>query len=118
MRSRCSRSTICGVSSRVGPTSSQLVCQHLTAHEGEAEPHSPDLAGRHFAEIAVEDRQVGPVARRDAALPVVLEGGEGRTRGVGAERFLQGQSLFEMPAAGRLALSVLASHRGVDAGER
>ncbi len=82
--------------------------QHLGLAEAGGE------GGQH---VAVDQQEIGHVAGLEAAQPVLREAGMGGARGEGGERLPQRELLLRAPAAGGLALRILAGNGGGEAGE-
>src|SRR5262245_41664734 len=78
----------------------------------------PQLARGRGEEVAVDDREVGELAGLDRAAAPLLERGERGVEGEAAQGLGEREALRRIPAAGRLAVVVLARHGGVDAEER
>src|SRR6185312_5287519 len=88
---------------------------HLSAYERLEHSNVPDFCRVDGEDVGTEQDHVGQLARCDRSFVHFLKLSEGRTHGVGFNRFLHSKLLLRKPAMGVLAVARGASHCGIEA---
>ena len=90
----------------------------LPVDPGLQDPRCPDLRGGREQQILVDDDEIRPFSRLEAAQPVFGERGIGRTTGIGLPGLLASQPLLRHPSAKGLAGRIFPSDRCGEPGKR